>query len=131
MGSPYFITDGRKFSVFICFRKHEKLFIIVWKKKHTVIFQVSAVACTVTEPLPACLGSDGSRGAAQLLCLFRDDGVHIRAAGGCRRMLSGAFPLGRGPQASRSCTLCLTDHPCSCCVVYIVLLRHVCIVYVF
>lgn len=96
MGSPYFITDGKKFSVFICFSKHEKLFIIVWKKKHTVIFQVYAVECTVTEPLPTCLGSSGSRGAAQLLCLFRDDGVHVCAAGGLPPNAFWGLPIRQG-----------------------------------
>lgn len=120
MGSPYFITDWKKAS-FDFFRKHEKLFIIIWKK-YTVLSQVYAVECIVTKPSPTG-------------CRLRWLRLTVSVQGQCRshlccrlvaaESLLGALLLGREQGASCSRTLRLTDHPCSCCVVYILLLRQV------
>lgn len=86
-----------------------------------------AVECTVTEPFSTgyrlkwlLLGSPAmsfqGRYCSRLCC-------RLVAA----ESFLGAFLLGREQGASCSLTLCLTDHPYSCCVVYILLLRQVCI----
>lgn len=65
-------------------------------------------------------------------CLFRDDGVHACAVDWLLLLLNALWGLAlrQGAEGFSSVSLCLTDHPRSCCIVCLLLLRPMCTVYV-
>lgn len=63
-------------------------------------------------------------------CLFRDDGVHACAVDWLLLNPLWGLPVRQGAEGFSFVPLCLTGHPRSCCIVYILLLRQMCIVYV-
>lgn len=83
-----------------------------------LIFQVYTVACTVTEPLPPCLGSWLLGGS--LLTVFSGTMVFMLVLWtGCCWILSGACPLDREQRASRLCPFAwLTTHVAAVLYIY-------------